>query len=192
MINNASAISLTDVEHTTMKRYDLMQSVNARGTFLVSKCAIPYLKMNGNRGSHILNLSPPLSMDPKWFEEHTAYTMAKYGMSMCVLGLSKELAKYSVAVNALWPQSIVGTDALYAIAPSRQEAEQMAQSGRKPEIVADAACAILRKNPQLFSGNFCSDEEILTKECGITDFSSYAVDPTKQLHKDLFVLDAKL
>lgn len=178
LVNNASAISLTGTLDTPMKRFDLMMGVNARGTFATSQACIPHLKRASN--PHILMLSPPLSMQPKWFAPHTAYTMAKYGMSMCVLGLSGEFRNDGIAVNALWPRTLIATAAL-AMIPGVDPG-----MGRKPEIVADAAHAILTRDSRTCTGNFFIDDEVLAQE-GVTDLKSYAVDPNKPLLPDLFL-----
>jgi len=180
LINNASAISLTPIEQTTQKRYDLMHEINVRGTFLVSKACIPHLKKSDN--PHILTLSPPLNMDPKWFGAHLAYTMSKYGMSMTVLGQSNELKSSGIAANALWPQTTIATAAIMNLLGG----DAIVQASRKPEIMADAAAIILKKNSKECTGNFFIDEEVL-KENGITDFDKYAVNPNNTLMKDLFI-----
>ncbi len=180
LVNNASAISLTGTEATEMKRYDLMHSVNTRGTFLCSKLAVPHLKRAGN--PHILNLSPPLDMDPKWFAPHVAYTMAKFGMSMCVLGMAEEFKDDGIAVNALWPRTAIATAAVRNLLGG----EEAIRGSRKPEIVADAAYAILTKLSRAFTGNFCIDDEVLAA-AGVTDFEPYAVDPSAPLLHDFFV-----
>jgi citronellol/citronellal dehydrogenase len=178
LVNNASAISLTGTLETPMKRFDLMMGVNARGTFATSQACIPHLKRASN--PHILMLSPPLSMQQKWFAPHTAYTMAKYGMSMCVLGMSGEFQGDGIAVNALWPRTLIATAAL-AMIPGVDPGQ-----GRKPEIVADAAHAILTRDSRTCTGNFFIDDEVLAQE-GIGDLKSYAVDPDKTLLPDLFL-----
>ena len=178
LVNNASAISLTGTLETPMKRFDLMMGVNARGTFATSQACIPHLKRASN--PHILMLSPPLSMQPKWFGPHTAYTMAKYGMSMCVLGMSEEFRSDGIAVNALWPRTLIATAAL-AMIPGVDPGQ-----GRKPEIVADAAHAILTRDSSTCTGNFFIDDEVLAQE-GVSDMSPYAVDPNKSLLPDLFL-----
>jgi len=181
-VNNASAISLTGTLDTPMKRYDLMNDINARGTFLVSRMCIPHLKKSNH--AHILNLSPPLDMRPKWFKGHVAYTMAKYGMSLCVLGMAEELKGDDIAVNALWPLTAVDTAAVRNVLGD----DRMARMSRLPDIVADAAHAILRREPAGCTGNFFIDEEVL-KEEGITDFSKYQHDGAKVLMADFFVPD---
>ncbi|WP_028878885.1 SDR family oxidoreductase [Terasakiella pusilla] len=178
-INNASAISLTGTLETTMKRYDLMNQVNARGTFVVSQACLPHLLKAEN--PHILNLSPPLDLNPKWFAGHTAYTIAKYGMSMCVLGMSAEFADQGVGVNALWPKTVVYTAALAMLGDAVQP-----DYCRKPEIVADSAYYILTRKASECTGNFFIDEEVLAEE-GITDLDQYAVKPGNPLLPDLFL-----
>ncbi|XP_030369023.1 hydroxysteroid dehydrogenase-like protein 2 [Scaptodrosophila lebanonensis] len=169
VINNASAISITPTLDTDMKRYDLMQNINTRGTFLVSKTCLPYLLKSDN--PHILNLSPPLNMNPKWFANHTAYTIAKYGMSMCVLGMAEEFRSEGVAVNALWPRTIIHTAAVEML-----HGDIGAQYARKPEIMADAAYAILTRDARDYTGNFFIDDEILL-DVGVKDFGKYACVP---------------
>lgn len=178
-INNASAISLTGTLETSMKRYDLMNQVNARGTFVVSQACLPHLLKAEN--PHILNLSPPLDLNPKWFAGHTAYTIAKYGMSMCVLGMSAEFADQGVGVNALWPKTVVYTAALAMLGDAVQP-----DYCRKPEIVADSAYYILTRKASECTGNFFIDEEVLAEE-GITDLDQYAVKPGNPLLPDLFL-----
>jgi citronellol/citronellal dehydrogenase len=172
LINNASAISLTGTLDTTMKSYDLMNQINARGTYLCSQKAIPHLQKAQN--PHILTLSPPLSLNPKWFKQcGVAYTMAKYGMSMCVLGMAEEFKQDGIAVNALWPKTAILTAAIKNMAGS----DPIVKASRTPLIMADAAYEILTKESQLFTGNFVIDEQIL-REAGVTDFSKYKVDPS--------------
>lgn len=178
LVNNASAISLTGTLQTPMKRFDLMFGVNVRGTFAASQALLPYLAKADN--PHILNLSPPLSLHPKWFADHCAYTMAKYGMSMCVLGMAEEFRGAGVAVNALWPKTVIATAAL-AMIPGVE-----GKHCRKPEIVADAAHAILTRDSRTCTGNFFLDEEVLASE-GVEDFSRYAVEPGSPLLPDLFL-----
>ena len=183
LINNASAINLTSTEATKMKRYDLMHSVNTRGTFLVSKLAIPHLKKAEN--PHVINLSPPLNMQPKWFGPHVAYTMAKYGMSMCVLGMAEEFKDEGIAFNALWPRTGIATAAIENLLGG----DEMMKKSRKPEIIADAAYIILNKNSRECTGNFFVDDEVL-KEAGIIDLRSYQVDESLELDElmpDFFV-----
>jgi len=179
LVNNASAINLSSTEDLEMKRYDLMHNINVRGTFMVSKYCIPLLKDSEN--PHILTLSPPLNMDPKWFGKHLAYTMAKYGMSMTVLGLAEELKKYKIAVNALWPATTIATAAVQNLLGGAK----MVNMSRIPAIVADAALLIFEKD-RTITGNFFMDEEVL-KENGVTDFSKYAVNPNEKLMIDLFL-----
>lgn len=176
-INNASAINLTGTLETPMKKYDLMNQVNARGTFLVSQACLPHLLKSAR--PHILNLSPPLSMQPRWFGPHVAYTIAKYGMSMCVLGMAEEF-KGKVAVNALWPKTTIATAAVNMLG-----GDDMMRASRKPSIMADAAHVILSKGVD-YSGHFCIDEVVL-REAGVTDFASYAVDPTVEPLPDFFL-----
>ena len=179
LINNASAINLTRTEDTPAKRFDLMFDVNVRGTFLASQAAIPHLRNGSN--PHILTLSPPLSMKEKWFKNHVAYTMSKYGMSMCVLGMSGEFKREGIAVNALWPATAIDTAAL-AMIPGIDT-----NFCRKPEIMADAAYVILNSDSKLNTGNFYVDEEVLREE-GVTEFDHYSVVPgTKDLLKDFFL-----
>jgi len=180
VINNASAISLTPTIHTEMKRFDLMFSVNVRGTFLLSKECIPHLVKGNN--PHILSLSPPLDMSPKWFAPTLAYTMSKFGMSQCILGFSEELRNDGVAANALWPHSVIATAAIGNIVMG----EEAFPHCRKPEIVADAAKIILSKESKKHTGNFHIDDVLLSNE-GINDFSIYRMDASKPLWKDFFV-----
>jgi NAD(P)-dependent dehydrogenase (short-subunit alcohol dehydrogenase family)/putative sterol carrier protein len=170
VINNASAISLTGTQETPMKTYDLMHQINTRGTYLVSKCCLPYLKESASKGRnpHILNNSPPLSMKPVWFKNHVAYTMAKYGMSMCVLGMAEEFRDTGIAVNAIWPKTAIMTAAMEMLGGGGGISAQC----RIPQIMADAAYVILTKDSRNFTGNFCVDEHIL-KEVGVKDFSLY-------------------
>ncbi len=179
LVNNASAINLSPTEQTEAKRFDLIQGINIRGTFLMCKACIPHLKKSSN--AHILNLSPPLEMDPKWFAPHLAYTISKYGMSMIILGLAAELKPFNIAANALWPKTTIATAAVQNLLGG----DYLIQRSRKPDIVADAAYAILSK-PSSLTGNFFIDEDVLEQE-GITDFSSYAVDPDMPLQPDLFI-----
>ena len=181
-VNNASAIQLTGTLHTDMKRYDLMNQINARGTFLVSKVCLPHLLNSDN--PHILNLSPPLDMDPKWFGPHVAYTMAKFGMSLCVLGMAEEFKEEGVAVNALWPRTAVATAAI----KNALGGDSVMNISRSPAIMADAAYVILTKNSREFTGNFCIDDNLLA-ENGTTDFSKYAEVPFSELAPDFFVPD---
>ena len=181
-INNASAIQLTGTLATDMKRYDLMNGINARGTFLVSKTCIPHLKKAAN--PHILNLSPPLDMAAKWFKNHVAYTMAKFGMSMCTLGMSAEFAKEGIAVNSLWPLTAIDTAAVRNLLGG----EAVASMSRLPTIMADAAHAILTRPSRECTGNFFIDELVLREE-GVTDFSVYAPGAKGPLAGDFFVPD---
>jgi len=178
LVNNASAISLTPALETTMKRFDLMHGVNARGTFLCSQAVLPHLRRSEN--PHILTLAPPLNMNPRWFAGHLAYTMAKYGMSMCVLGMAEEFRKDGIAVNALWPRTIIHTAALNLL-PGVD-----VRRCRTPEIVADAVHAVLVRPARHTTGHFFIDEEVLAEE-GVTDFDRYAVEPGKTLLTDLFL-----
>jgi citronellol/citronellal dehydrogenase len=182
LINNASAINLTGTLETPMKRFDLMFGVNVRGTYCTSQACLPYLLKSAaaGRNPHILTMSPPLNMHSKWFRNHVAYTMAKYGMSMCVLGMAEEFRKQGVAVNALWPRTLIATAALAMIPGVRPE------MGRKPEIVADAAHAILVRNSRDATGNFYIDDEVLA-EAGITDLGSYAMVPGSTPLPDIFL-----
>jgi citronellol/citronellal dehydrogenase len=172
LINNASAINLTPTEKTPAKRFDLMFDVNVRGTFLTSQAVIPYLKQSATEGRnpHILTLSPPLSMKPKWFKSHVAYTMSKYGMSMCVLGMAEEFKRDGIGVNALWPRTAIDTAALQMIPGIDTD------FCRTPEILADAAYLILNRDGKDFSGNFFVDDEVLAS-AGITDLEKYSVKP---------------
>lgn len=179
LINNASAINLTDTLNTPMRRFDLMFSVNVRGTFACSQACLPLLLESDN--PHILNLAPPLNMEPVWFKDHVAYTMAKYGMSMCVLGMAEEFRDRGVAVNALWPRTVIATSALILLGGAVQP-----QNCRKPDIVADAAHEILIRDSKRCTGQFLIDEQVL-REAGVEDFDQYAVDPAQPLLADLFV-----
>ncbi|MGA7157249.1 MAG: NAD(P)-dependent oxidoreductase [Acidobacteriaceae bacterium] len=178
LVNNASAISLTPTEQTPVKRFDLMMGVNMRGTFVCSQACLPYLKKAAN--PQILMMSPPLNMKPKWFALHTAYTMAKYGMSMCVLGMAEEFRTMGIGVNALWPRTVIATAALQVIPGAN------AERGRKPEIVADAAHWILTQNSRETTGNFFIDDEVLAR-AGVTDLSGYAMTPGEPLQPDFFL-----
>ncbi|HEX7045545.1 MAG TPA: NAD(P)-dependent oxidoreductase [Burkholderiales bacterium] len=180
LVNNASAIFLAGTVDTPMKRFDLMHQINTRGTFACSQACIPHLKRAEN--PHILNLSPPLNMDARWFAPHLAYTMAKYGMSMCVLGMSEELRRDGIAVNALWPRTPIETAAVRNLLGG----EATIRGSRKPEIVADAAYAILTKDSRSCTGNFFIDEEVLRAE-GVTDFEQYACVPGAPLLQDFFL-----
>jgi citronellol/citronellal dehydrogenase len=180
LVNNASAISLTGTLETPMKRYDLMQDINTRGTFLCSKACVPHLKSAGN--PHILNLSPPLSLNAKWFAPHLAYTMAKYGMSLCVLAMSEEFRPDGIAVNALWPRTVIATAAVQNLLGG----EEAVKRCRRPEIVADAAHAILTKDSRTFTGRFLIDDDVLRQE-GVTDLDAYSVTPGADLLADFFL-----
>ncbi len=179
LVNNASAIQLTGTLQTPMKRFDLMHQVNTRGTYLCSQKCLPHLLKSEN--PHILNISPPLNMDKKWFGGHVAYTMAKYGMSMCVLGMAEEF-KGKVGVNALWPRTTIATAAIKNLLGG----EQVMKHSRSPEIMGDAAAVILQKDAASTSGNFFIDDEVLSA-AGITDFSKYAEVPEDQLYPDYFL-----
>ena len=180
VVNNASAISLSNTTMTDMKRFDLMHQINTRGTFMVSKYAIPYLAKSEN--PHILMLSPPLDMAMRWFAPHLAYSIAKYGMSLCVLGLAGELAPKGIAVNALWPRTTIATAAVQNLLGG----DKMVQASRTPQILADAAHLIFCKPAREFSGQFLIDDSFLASE-GITDFTPYRVDPSVPLMPDFFV-----
>jgi citronellol/citronellal dehydrogenase len=180
LINNASAIMLTGTLQTPMKRYDLMHQVNTRGTFASSQACLPYLLKAQN--PHILNISPPLNLDPKWFKNHVAYTMAKYGMSMCVLGMAAEFKGKGVGVNALWPRTSIATAAVNNLLGG----DQMMRQSRTVEIMADAAYAILTRDAKTCTGNFFIDDEVL-REAGVTDLDQYAVDPSQELITDFFL-----
>ena len=182
LVNNASAISLTGTLQTPMKRYDLMQQINTRGTFLCSQTCLPHLLKAEN--PHVLNLAPPLNMETRWFAPHTAYTMAKFGMSLCVLGMAGEFKKQGVAFNALWPKTTIDTAAIRNVVGA-----ELANRSRKPDIMADAAHAILTRSSRDCTGNFYVDEEVLREE-GVSDFSGYAVTPglkNAELQPDFFI-----
>ncbi len=179
LVNNASAISLTNTEQTDAKKFDLMHDINVRGTFLVSKHCIPYLKKGKN--PHILFLSPPLNMNPKWFGNHVAYTISKYNMSMIMMGLSEELKKYQIASNALWPKTTIATAAVQNLLGG----QALMNMSRTADIIADAAYFIFQKHSSQCTGNFFIDENVLAAE-GITDLSHYAVIPGATLYNDLF------
>ncbi|GAV04736.1 hypothetical protein RvY_14969 [Ramazzottius varieornatus] len=181
LVNNASAIFLAGTLNTPMKRYDLMNQINARGTFLTSKICLPHLLKAKN--PHIVNMSPPLSMRPIWFKDNCAYTIAKYGMSMCVLGMAAEFKDDGVAVNALWPRTAIWTAAM-----EMMTGDESAKSCRKPDIVADAFYEIVSRDSRSFTGNFCIDDQILA-EAGITDLEQYAMQPGEPLMPDFFVDD---
>ncbi len=180
LVNNASAISLTGTLETPLKLYDRMFDVNARGSYVCTQLCLPHLLQSDH--AHVLNLSPPLDLDPRWFARHAAYTLAKYAMSFWVLGMSAEFADRGVAFNALWPRTTIDTAAVRNLLGG----EPLARRSRKPEIVADAAHAILVRDPKTCSGHFYLDEEVLREE-GVEDFEAYAVDPTQELQLDLFV-----
>lgn len=180
LINNASAISLTGTEQTEPKRFDLMHSINVRGTFFVTKACIPYLKKSDN--PHILTLSPPINLDPKWFEKHVAYTITKYNMSMMVIGWAKEFKKDRIAANALWPRTTIDTAAVRNLLGGTM----LANMSRTTDILADAAYYILRQPSGECTGNLFIDEQVLAKE-GITDLEKYSVVPGATLYTDLFV-----
>lgn len=182
VVNNASAIKLTKVADTDMRRFDLMHQVNARGTFLVSKTALPHLAKSAN--PHILMLSPPLDMKEKWFAPYTGYAMAKFGMSLVVLGLAGELRAKGIAVNALWPRTTIATSAIKNLLGG----DSIMQMSRTPDILADAACRIFEKPAKSFTGQFLIDDTFLAAE-GVTDFDHYRVDPTQALAPDFFVPD---
>jgi citronellol/citronellal dehydrogenase len=179
VINNASAIMLTGTLATPMKRFDLMHQVNTRGTFMVSKLALPYLLESDH--PHILNISPPLNLAPHWFGNHVAYTMAKYGMSMCVLGMAHEFADQGVGVNALWPKTAIATSAVKNVI-----GESLIERSRNCDIMSDAAHVILSRDPKATTGNFFVDEDILREE-GVTDFEKYAIKPGVELAPDFFL-----
>jgi citronellol/citronellal dehydrogenase len=180
VVNNASAIQMTPVATTDMRRFDLMHQVNARGTFVVCKHAFPYMRRESN--PHILMLSPPLDMQEKWFAPHTAYSMAKFGMSMVALGLAGELRPRGIAVNALWPRTTIATSAIKNLLGG----DAIMNMSRTPEIIADAAYAIFHKPASGFTGNFLIDDSFLAAE-GVTDFERYRVDPSQPLAPDFFV-----
>ncbi len=180
LVNNASAISLTPTPLTSMKKYDLMHGVNVRGTYLCSKICLPFLSQAEN--PHVLNLSPPLNMETRWFENHVAYTMSKFGTSMCVLGMAGEFQALGIGVNALWPRTTIATAAIANIVGG---AEMMRRS-RKPSIMADAAHWILTQDAKTTSGNFFIDDDVL-HGAGVEDLSEYAVEPGVELMPDFFV-----
>ncbi|NDK31418.1 SDR family oxidoreductase [Nesterenkonia haasae] len=185
VINNASAIDLSPAEHQNMKRYDLMHDINARGTFALSRAAIPHLRASAHQEDwrpKILTLSPPLNLDPAWFGKHLAYTMSKYAMSMTTLGLAAELSEAGVSVNSLWPATLIETAALRNIPGG----EKLARGARTPEIVADAASALITGATDWGTGQFLTDEQVLSS-VGITDYDRYAVDPSAELVPDIFL-----
>jgi len=179
LVNNASAISLTGTSETPARRFDLMFAVNVRGTFLCSQACLPHLAKAPN--AHILNLAPPLKLEARWFKDHVAYTMSKYGMSMCTLGMAEELKPQGIAVNSLWPRTTIATSAIAVNFPAA-----IMQASRKPAIMAEAASIILARDSRRATGNFYIDETVLREE-GITDFEQYAVTPGAALYSDLFL-----
>jgi citronellol/citronellal dehydrogenase len=183
-VNNASAISLTPVEKTDLKRFDLMFGINTRGTFLVSKTCLPHLKRAEN--PHILTLSPPLDMQAKWFAGHVAYSIAKYGMSLCVLGMAEEFKSDGIAVNALWPRTTIATAAIGNLLGG----DKVMRMSRKPDILADAAHLIFTQPSRSFTGNFVIDDTFLHDVGGVRDFEPYRVDPSVDLAPDFFVPDS--
>ena len=178
LINNASAIGLTDTLGTPVKRFDLMHEINTRGTYVCSQMCLPHLLKSDN--PHILTLSPPINLNPKWLAPHLAYTIAKYGMSLCTLGLAREFADRGVAVNSLWPRTTIATAAVAVFFP------ESLRASRKPEIMADAAYAILTSDSRTTTGRFFIDEDVL-KQAGVTDLDRYAVTPGGPLHPDIFL-----
>jgi citronellol/citronellal dehydrogenase len=183
LVNNASAILLTPTADTPMRRFDLMQGVNARGTFACSQACLPWLTKSAQAGRnpHILTLSPPLNMKPRWFKDHVAYTLSKYGMSMCTLGMAEEFRGAGIAVNSLWPRTTIATAAIAVNFP-----DAILKASRKPEIMADAAYVIFNRDSRTASGNFYIDETVL-RDAGVTDFERYAVTPGATLYTDLFL-----
>jgi citronellol/citronellal dehydrogenase len=180
VVNNASAIFLAGTLDTPTKRYDLMHAINTRGTFLVSKLCLPHLVKAAN--PHILNISPPLNFETRWFAPHLAYSMAKYGMSLCVLGMAGEFRQQGIAVNALWPKTVIATAAVQNLLGG----SEVVKRSRKPEIMADAAYEILTRSSGDCTGNFFVDEDVL-REAGVTDFDQYAVNPGSDLLPDFFL-----
>jgi citronellol/citronellal dehydrogenase len=180
LVNNASAIHLAGTLATPMKRFDLMHSVNVRATFLVAQQCLPHLCQSSN--PHILNISPPLNLEPRWFKDHLAYTISKYGMSLCVLGLAEEWRERGIAVNALWPRTAIATAAVQNLLGGSEAVARC----RRPEIMADAAYAILTRDSRQCTGNFFIDEQVLA-EAGVTSFDKYAVTPGAELLPDFFV-----
>lgn len=180
LVNNASAIFLAGTAATPMKRFDLMQSVNVRATFLMSQCCLPYLTRAPN--PHILTIAPPLNLKPNWFAPHVAYSISKYGMSLCVLGMAEELRAQGIAVNALWPATVIATDAVRNLLGG----ESVIQRSRRPEIMADAAYQLLTRNSRNCTGNFFLDETVL-REAGVVDFRAYQVNPDAVPLCDIFV-----
>ena len=184
LVNNASAISLTGTLETPMKRFDLMWQVNVRGTFLCSQACLPHLKASAaaGRNPHILTLSPPLNLNPKWFKDHVAYTIAKYGMSLCVLGMAEEFRSDGIGINALWPRTVIATAAVAMIPGAGERVDMM----RRPAILADAAHVVLTRDARSTTGNFFIDETVLA-EVGIKDLTRYAIKPGAPLLPDLFL-----
>lgn len=178
LVNNASAINISGTMETPIRRFDLMMEVNVRATFLCSQACIPHLKKASN--AHILNISPPLNLHPRWFKDHVAYTMSKYGMSMCTLGMAAELAEHGIAVNSLWPRTTIATSAVAVHFP------QVVSASRTADIMADAAYLILTAPSRTTTGSFFLDEDLL-RENGVTDFDRYAVKPGQALMQDLFL-----
>ncbi len=179
LVNNASAIHIADTASTPMKRWDLMHQVNVRGTFLCTQACLPHLARG--RSPHVLVLAPPPSLEARWYANHLAYSLAKFGMSLCVLGLAEELRDRGIGVNGLWPRTVIATAALNLLG-----GDETARHGRHPEVVADAAVAILRRDPRTCTGNFFVDEDVLREE-GVTDLGKYAVAPGTELMTDLFL-----
>jgi citronellol/citronellal dehydrogenase len=180
LVNNASAIQLTRTPETPMKRFDLMHQINARGTFLCTQTCYPYLKAAKN--PHVLTLSPPLNLEPRWFGPHVAYSLAKFGMSLCALGHAEEFESDGIAVNTLWPRAVVATAAVQNLLGG----DEAIRRSRKPEIMADAAHVILTKPSREFTGNFCIDEDVL-RAAGVTDLEAYSCTPGSELLPDFFV-----
>ena len=185
-VNNASAISLTPIDKTEMKRFDLMMGINTRGTFLVTKTCLPHLRRAQN--PHVLMLSPPLDMQPRWFAGHVAYSISKFGLSLCVRGLAEELKPDGIAVNALWPRTTIATAAIRNLLGG----EEVARMSRKPDILADAAHLVFCQPAKSFTGNFLIDDTFLYEVGGVTDFDQYRVDPTVELAPDFFVPEDSL
>ncbi|MCZ7583938.1 MAG: NAD(P)-dependent oxidoreductase [Deltaproteobacteria bacterium] len=180
VVNNASAIFLAGTAETPMKRFDLMHQINARGTYAVTQACLPYLEKSDN--AHVVVLSPPLNMEPRWFAGHVAYTISKYGMSMCVLGMAEEFKDKGIAVNALWPKTVIATAAVQNVLGG----DDMIRRSRKPEIMGEAGYRLLRRPSRDCTGRFLLDEDVLREE-GVTDFSEYAVDPSAELIPDYFI-----
>ena len=180
LVNNASTVQLTNTEQTTLKRWDLMQNINLRGTFICTQACLPYLKKSDN--PHIMTISPPLNMDAKWFKDCLAYSVSKYGMSMCVLGMSAEFKPQGIAVNALWPKSTIATAAIQNLLGG----DEMMRRSRTTDIVAEAATAIFKRDSKTCTGNFFIDEDVMREE-GVTDFTKYAIDPEAELAPDLYM-----